>query len=940
LKRIFLAVLLFHYTALPAVAQSGVGSITGAVQDSTGAVLPGVAITLINPGTVGGEQSVISDARGVYQFTRLVPGTYGVKAVLSGFQTAIREGIIVNADVTARIDISLKLGDLEETLTVSGAAPLVDTSSALNQQSVDRALLQALPSNIDVWAIARSVPGVVTQKYDVGGTAGYNQYDAVVHGAQGDERAWTIDGMEMGNGNTASSAGMYFDPFGFEETNYQAGNAPAESSRGGVVYNMVTKTGTNTFHYDFTVSGTNNNFQFENLTPGLIDQFRAVVPARVLAANPGFVPSVKLQDMFNTSATFAGPVVRDRLWFAVTGDYGYLNQYQLGTYNADGTRAIEDLRRHSYSEKVSWQVSQHHQLHFYDLFVQKDQLHRITGGDLSTFWESRAANYQYPNAKRLDQVRWTGVLSAKALAEFGASYMRGPMINLNRPEVKPGDIPVFDRVTLVNSVARGTYNSHPTSRTNVRSSLSYSAGTHDLKFGYELNRGYTDFHWFSMSDFPSGLRAIFANGVPDSVNTYNTPVDYSEWEMSQGIYGEDKWRLTSKLVLNYGLRFEKMTGDVPAACQAQTIFVTGRCFPEIKGLPNFSNFAPRFTLIYDVFGNGNTALKFSANRYYPILDASFQDRVNPLKLVSDTRTWTDTNGDKIPQLNELGPSSGFNFGTTNRYSTDLKRPLSYELSVVFDRQLPHKMGLAIGLFHRERRNNIGSRNLAVPTDSYTPIQVTERISGEQVTVYNQASALRGRFDTLWDNAPEMNTDFNGIDLTIRKRMSKRWMLLGGGSFGRYTGDIFGESADLNNPNFTYRHGVLSANVPAMFKMSGQYDIPRGIAVSASFISSSGFPQQQTVSVGRDTLTLTQVTQSLVISPAGTVSLPTVNLMDVTFKKAFKVRTAMKVEPVFGIYNLFNVNTVTNQSAQLGPTYFRANEIVRGRLLKFALNSSF
>ena len=110
------------------------------------------------------------------------------------------------------------------------------------------------------------------------------------------------------------------------------------SARGGVVYNMVTKTGTNAFHGDFTTSGTNDNFQSDNLSPQLITDLRQSVPAYVLRANPGFIPSAKIVDMFNSSAVVSGPIMRDRLWFAVTGDYGFLNQYQLGTYNADGSR--------------------------------------------------------------------------------------------------------------------------------------------------------------------------------------------------------------------------------------------------------------------------------------------------------------------------------------------------------------------------------------------------------------------------------------------------------------------------------------------------------------------------------------------------------------------------------------------------------------------------
>jgi hypothetical protein len=762
-----------------------------------------------------------------------------------------------------------------------------------------------------------------------------------VHGArQSDEGGWVVDGMEMGNGNSSSSAGMYLDPFAFQEANYQGGNAPAESSRGGVVYSMVTRTGTNAFQGAFMMTGMNHHLQADNLTPQLFSDLMAAVPARALAANPNLVPSAEVVSMLNSGMTFSGPILRDKLWFATTADYGWLNAYQLGSYNPDGTRALDDNTRHSVSIKTSWQMASGHQLHFYNLWLQKDQLHRINPSETNTFWEPTAANYQYPNRKRLHQLRWTGALSSKLLAEVGASLMTGPMINMPRPELEHGDLPRFDRVTLVNHVARGSYNTHPTSRTILRPSLSYVTGSHDFKFGYEFNRGYTEFNFFSLSHYPSGLRAITSAGVPDSVNTYNTPTEYTQFEVNHGVYVQDRWTPIRKLTLNLGLRLQRTTGGQPAACQVETIFVAARCFPEIKNVPNFLDLTPRISAIYDLFGNGRTALKFAANRYLPGLEAGFVNRINPIRLTSDTRTWTDRNGDLFPQLDELGPSSGFNFGTTNRYSEDIKRPYSNEFSVEVEHQLPGSSVISVGYYHRQIRRVIGARNLAVPRESYTPITVTERNSGQQVTVYDQAAALRGRFDTLWDNAPEMNATYNGVDISFNKRLTNRWMMMGGMSFGKDEGDIYSDSSDLNDPNFTFRRGVRDRDVPVMLKTSFLYEFPYGIRLSGTAQHFSGFPEPQTVSVGRDTVALTRVTQSVQISPAGTTRLPDVNLADVSVRKTFRFAGRRTFEPIMDISNLGNVSTVQVRTTQLGPSYGRAGSILNGRTVKFGFNVNF
>ena len=221
--------------------------------------------------------------------------------------------------------------------------------------------------------------------------------------------------------------------------------------------------------------------------------------------------------------------------------------------------------------------------------------------------------------------------------------------------------------------------------------------------------------------------------------------------------------------------------------------------------------------------------------------------MNPLGATSDTRLWTvcaagqvagcDLNADLVPQLNELGPSNGFTFGQNNRYDADLHWPTSTEYSVEFQRQLPGNLVASVGYTHRLTRNNIAPRNVAVPTDTYIPLTVTEVNSGRQVTVYNQAPALRGKNDILWANAPELDTSYNGGDFTINKRMSNRWSVTGGASFGKTLGDIYpttsAATADLNNPNFAYRRGLFGNDVPYSYRASGVYEFPYRISVSAT-----------------------------------------------------------------------------------------------------------
>src|SRR5260221_9260587 len=240
-----LALTLLVGSATPALAQ-GVGAIGGTVLDASGAVLPGASVTLSSAqGTVGSNQETTSDARGAYQFTRLVPGTYIVTATMQGFRPAEQRNIGVSSDQTAWADLTLAIGQLEEGVVVSGEAPLLDTTSALKQTVLSQDVLQALPNRIDVWSITRVIPSVVASKVDVGGSESFQQSGITVHGTS-NENGYYIDGMNVSSTQSSGSiATFYLDPYAFEEANFRSGNGPAETSTGGLGFNTISRTCTN-----------------------------------------------------------------------------------------------------------------------------------------------------------------------------------------------------------------------------------------------------------------------------------------------------------------------------------------------------------------------------------------------------------------------------------------------------------------------------------------------------------------------------------------------------------------------------------------------------------------------------------------------------------------------------------------------------------------------
>ena len=292
---VYLTLTLFIASTAPAWAQ-GVGGIGGTVMDASGAVLPGATVSLSSSqGGVGSNQETTSDARGAYQFIRLVPGTYIVKVTMQGFRPAEQRNISVSSDQTARADLTLAIGQLEEGVVVSGEAPLLDTTSALKQTVLSQDVLQSLPNRIDVWSITRVIPSVVASKVDVGGSESFQQSNITVHGTQ-NENGYYIDGMNVSSTQSSGSiATFYLDPYAFVENNFQTGNASADAPTGGLVFNMISRTGTNATHGGGFFAGTNNHLAFDNVSPALRTQLLRSIPASVLVARPDLKPGADIR---------------------------------------------------------------------------------------------------------------------------------------------------------------------------------------------------------------------------------------------------------------------------------------------------------------------------------------------------------------------------------------------------------------------------------------------------------------------------------------------------------------------------------------------------------------------------------------------------------------------------------------------------------------------
>jgi hypothetical protein len=939
--------------SVPALAQ-GVGAIGGTVTDPSGAILPGVTLTLTSPGLIGSGKTTLTDGQGAYEFTRLVPGQYSVKAELQGFKTAIQTDISVNADRTARADVKLAIGSVEESVKVEGLTPLLDTTSALEQTELTRQFLDTVPTGHDVWSITGLAPAVINSSIDVGGRGMPDGSNVLVHGSLPRDQGYLVDGFDV-TSPQESSANLFFDTFVAQEINVQAGQTPAEQPKSGVLMNMITKTGTNRFSGSAMFEGTNSSLESDNVSgnPTLRAQLLNGVPAKALAANPNLIPGSSLLHLFDSAATIGGPIVKDRLWFFASTRYGATYRHDVGDYNADGSQLLDDNTLTNLFGKVSWAATRNSQLHSLITWERKFQGH--TNDANTTQFTDEQSTKRNDARVWVGTERWTQVLSPKLLLDLGGAWQAQQNDKPPQPGVLPGTLPKFDSVTQTVTQASPTY-SLPTNgyKQQFRASMTYVAGAHEVKAGYQWVRSERDTAFQSID---GGLQAIYANGVPTQVKTFNTPTGDNYFNLNNAVFIQDKWRATRQLTLNLGLRaeheHERINDGVSQVCQQANAYIASVCFPAIDGVPNWNFVSPRFSAIYDVFNDGRTALKFTANRY-KLSQVGLTDLVNPIRLTNDTRPWTvcapgqtsgcDLNGDLIPQVNELGPSTGYNLGTTNHIDPNVKVPHQQEIAAEIEQQLRGQLVFSAGYHYRGRRDIIGAANLAVPTSGYTPITATEVNSGRQVTVYNQDLTTKGQFNTLYTNRPELNDSYHGVDFVIQKRMSNHWMLMASLTVEKTDDDINTNNngqntADLNNPNFQFRRGPASTDTPVFYKINGAYELPYGLRVAADNTFYRGAPTLTTVQVTSQTFKLTQGNQTIAVTPFGTTRLPNINTVNVNIARTFKVGQA-RIEPQVSVFNLFNTGAITSEVTLLGPSYGNAVTILGSRLIKFGANITF
>src|SRR6185503_8917968 len=276
--------------------------IAGTVRDTSGALLPGVTVEASSPALIEKVRTAVSDGTGQYRIEDLRPGIYTVNFTLTGFSAFRREGIELTGSFTATVNADMKVGALEETVTVTGESPIVDVQSARRQTVITSEVLRAIPTVRSYNALVGVVPGVVTNTNDVATGTATTQFP--IHGGRNNEGRMTIDGLNIGNPIGGNQPPGYVADIGnSQEITFTTSGGLGESENAGLVMNLVPKTGGNSISGSVYFSGTGEKLQADNFTQELKDA--------------GLAAPTPFTKVYDLNGAFGGPIKKDRVWYFV-----------------------------------------------------------------------------------------------------------------------------------------------------------------------------------------------------------------------------------------------------------------------------------------------------------------------------------------------------------------------------------------------------------------------------------------------------------------------------------------------------------------------------------------------------------------------------------------------------------------------------------------------
>jgi hypothetical protein len=961
------AISLVMMTAGLAGAGQEEAGIIGQVTDESKAVIPGVTVTVTGsalqvPSVVG-----VTDSHGEYRITPLPIGTYTVEYTLSGFQTVRREDIRLSVGFTAKLDVSLKVGSLQETITISGAPPVVDVRSTTATTQLTSENIELLPSSRNgVVSILSQAPGVRTLR-DVGGSTLNNVPTYRAFGQAG-EAFSTLEGVWTSSLQTSSGQANYWDYTTIEEAAVKTiGNGADVPSRG-VNLAAVVKSGGNAFHGGASGNDTGKSFQSNNIDAALLAE-RVTTPDAT-------------DRRYSYNGELGGRIIEDKLWFYTSGRYQVDNHFALNTYRPDGSPATLLDTAKFWTGKGSYQMNASNR--FVAFYMVN---HKYFTNYLSQFipYQDRGGLSTISTTKKVEWQKTYGssLVTSLQIGEFRYDDQYWDFAPLT-------EVPTLDQRTLQTTGPQTVNGEQPhVPRKHVKGVTTWYRpglfeGNHEFKFGFD----YADAQFGRT--FPSGpadstdshgaytaalwnYQLIYQNGVPFELAAFNNPAYPNVVSHYLGIYAQDSWTIGRRLTLNLGARYAHDNGFVPSSCRDAAVApgnvaFPAACFP-VQQFNIWNAVAPRAYAAYDVSGDGKAVNKggwarFDHERQHdPELDGA-----DPQVRSTVTYRWHDLNGDKAYQAGEVNLSpSGSDFvsqtgGSVTVPNPNEKEPISDEFSLSLEHELLANFSLRLSGVH-SRTQVYRIENLLRPYGSYN-VPITVPVPGPDGTVvpnpatltyYEYPTSLASRAFTEFTLANDYNAteSFSSFEIAATKRLSHRWQLLVAYSatyrnipVSPYlVNNVLATSATLEfnsnvmagdfNPNAQIN--TSDRNWEQAGKVTGVYMLPLDVMFAVDDEYRGGYPWARQVLFTGGT-TIPSIT--LNVEPIGTRRFPGTNQLDLRLEKSFKLPRGQKVSARVNVFNALDANTVTDMIRLSGPNFMLPTSIMAPRLVEIGGSFQF
>ena len=687
---------------LPATALAQ-ASLTGTVRDGSGGVLPGVTVEASSPVLIEKTRSAVTDATGQWRIVDLRPGTYSLSFSLPGFTTVKRDNIELTGSQTITIPVELRVGGIEETITVTGESPVVDVQNARREVVLSSETIQRIPATRAAGALLNAAPGVSVGDASLAISPTMTSFNArssnINAGSVAGEGRYAVNGFPLTAARSGGFSSYVYDTVNTDEIAITVGGGLGESDIGGPVMNIIPRSGGNVFSGSAFLSNAGDWSSGNNLSSDI----QALNPA--LRQNPGVIKA------YDWNASYGGPIMKDRLWFF--GSYRDLSSqvamegiqtnanagnparwdWAPGGINArlvqDRTMAIGRLTGQFGKSRIRFNSEYQARCEGTPLKVETQGCHN-RGENWVGLGNNQAPTQMSPEATQtagrgyfdvpfyVNQGTWTMPKDDKLLFEAGYNAFRyQPIFGHPAPDADTSLIPVTEQSNAVNPLTgiqyapvanyryRGVESWGPaTGKTDdILTAVSYVTGSNSAKVGYQYRR--LDLLDKDVAN-QSLLSYRFNQGQPNAVAYFLPDFGRRTITATHSAFLQDSWT-RGRMTLQGALRWDRASSFAPSELNGttSTSFLNPQpiTIERTEGVNAYNDITPRVGVAYDVFGTGKTALKFNYGKYlaYAANDSPYT-ATNPGATVvrnvtgANIRGWTDNDRDLVVDCDLLNPA--------------------------------------------------------------------------------------------------------------------------------------------------------------------------------------------------------------------------------------------------------------------------------------------